>query len=63
MTDRAAPAARGDAKPTCRPTPRAAARAAMYECATCGARFAAWAPAERHADEHHGATIRWLGVR
>jgi hypothetical protein len=28
-----------------------------WECRTCGQVFTAWAPAERHADEHHGARI------
>jgi len=33
------------------------ARADRYRCARCARYFAAWAPAERHADEHGGATI------
>jgi hypothetical protein len=28
-----------------------------YRCHTCGATFTAWAPAQRHADEHHHARL------
>jgi hypothetical protein len=28
-----------------------------YRCHTCAERFASWAAAERHADEHHHARL------
>lgn len=33
----------------------------LYRCHACGEEFAAWAPAERHGNQHGHHRIVWLG--
>lgn len=52
------PAARGRSDSPARGrTPPRTPNPRRYHCRRCGAYFGPWAPAERHADTHGGATI------